>query len=475
MRVPRTFAFVDLSGFTNYTAAFGDDAAGRLLGAFRTITREVASERGVRIAKWLGDGCMIVSVDQAACIAFALELEHRSAEVCAPLALRVGIATGHALLFEGDDYIGSAVNMAVPPVRRGRTVRSAAADHADRTPARRRRHRCPRRPRAAWLPRPDQRGRAQRRAEAGAPATTPASCGRAAHSWPDTRRASARSPGDRPRRGHRIARQPPRRRSRVRGRARAATGAARRAVGRRTAACRHASTATSSSRCTPQPSTARGLGLQPWLRLLQPASPTGSTTRVASPTIAPPATGGRAGWNWWPNDSATSPPAGCRSRPRIAHGAAADARRPASPRRADAHAGGRVARRVARSCASARRWPPRSTSPPNDPPTERRTLAQEAHRRDQLRWGLWLGACATASCAFPAAPTSQLADLAGRLRRRRAGDARRRRGRAAPRRRARPRAAARRSPIRPLGDTDARACPGGHVDVARGSASGAAR
>jgi adenylate cyclase len=112
MRVPRTFAFVDLSGFTNYTAAFGDDAAGRLLGAFRTLTREIASERGVRIAKWLGDGCMIVSVDQQACIAFALELQHRSAEVCAPLTLRVGLATGHALLFEGDDYIGSAVNMA---------------------------------------------------------------------------------------------------------------------------------------------------------------------------------------------------------------------------------------------------------------------------------------------------------------------------------------------------------------------------
>jgi adenylate cyclase len=112
MRVPRTFAFVDLSGFTNYTAAFGDDAAGRLLSAFRSLTREIASERGVRIAKWLGDGCMIVSVDQEACIAFALELQDRSAEVCAPLSLRVGLATGHALLFEGDDYIGSAVNMA---------------------------------------------------------------------------------------------------------------------------------------------------------------------------------------------------------------------------------------------------------------------------------------------------------------------------------------------------------------------------
>lgn len=112
MRVPRTFAFLDLSGFTNYTAAFGDDAAGRLLGAFRTIARQVASERGVRIAKWLGDGCMIVAVDQADCIAFTMDLEGRADDVCAPLTLRAGIATGYALLFEGDDYIGSAVNLA---------------------------------------------------------------------------------------------------------------------------------------------------------------------------------------------------------------------------------------------------------------------------------------------------------------------------------------------------------------------------
>ncbi len=112
MRVPRTFVFVDLSGFTNYTAAFGDDAAGRLLSAFRTIVRSVASERGVRIAKWLGDGCMCVSVEQADAVAFILDLKHRAAEVCNPLSVRAGLATGHALLFEGDDYIGSAVNMA---------------------------------------------------------------------------------------------------------------------------------------------------------------------------------------------------------------------------------------------------------------------------------------------------------------------------------------------------------------------------
>ena len=43
---------------------------------------------------------------------FVLDLERRSADVCAPLNVRSGIATGYALLFEGDDYIGSAVNMA---------------------------------------------------------------------------------------------------------------------------------------------------------------------------------------------------------------------------------------------------------------------------------------------------------------------------------------------------------------------------
>lgn len=112
MRVPRTFVFVDLSGFTNYTAAYGDDAAGRILSTFRALVREVASERGTRVAKWLGDGCMVVAIEQEAAIEFVMDLERRASNVCAPLTLRAGIATGHALLFEGDDYIGSAVNMA---------------------------------------------------------------------------------------------------------------------------------------------------------------------------------------------------------------------------------------------------------------------------------------------------------------------------------------------------------------------------
>ena len=112
MRVPRTFVFVDLGGFTNYTAENGDDAAGRLLSSFRAIVRDVASERGVRIAKWLGDGCMMVAIEQADGIAASLDLEARASHALAPMTLRIGMATGYALLFEGDDYIGSAVNMA---------------------------------------------------------------------------------------------------------------------------------------------------------------------------------------------------------------------------------------------------------------------------------------------------------------------------------------------------------------------------
>lgn len=112
MRVPRTFGFVDLSGFTSYTAERGDDAAAQVLAVFRSVTRQVASDRGVRIAKWLGDGCMLVAVEQADGIAAVLDIERGATEECEPLSVRAGLAAGYALLFEGDDYIGSAVNLA---------------------------------------------------------------------------------------------------------------------------------------------------------------------------------------------------------------------------------------------------------------------------------------------------------------------------------------------------------------------------
>ena len=69
MRVERWFAFVDLSGFTSFGDQFGDDESVRVLTLFRGAVRQVATDFGVRIAKWLGDGCMLVSVDAAQLVA----------------------------------------------------------------------------------------------------------------------------------------------------------------------------------------------------------------------------------------------------------------------------------------------------------------------------------------------------------------------------------------------------------------------
>lgn len=110
LNVNRTFVFADLSGFTQFTRQYGPHEAVKLLGEFRRIARNVAAKRGVRVAKWLGDGVMIVSVDPTAAVAFGAHLIHHFAET--DLKVRVGLASGIALLFEGDDYIGEPVNLA---------------------------------------------------------------------------------------------------------------------------------------------------------------------------------------------------------------------------------------------------------------------------------------------------------------------------------------------------------------------------
>jgi class 3 adenylate cyclase len=108
--VERTFIFSDLSGFTAFTKRNGPHASAAMLAKFRHVTRQIAASRGVRVAKWLGDGAMLVGVEPMPAIALGAHLvaHYRESEV----GVRVGIASGTVLLFEGDDYIGEPVNLA---------------------------------------------------------------------------------------------------------------------------------------------------------------------------------------------------------------------------------------------------------------------------------------------------------------------------------------------------------------------------
>ncbi len=111
----RSFAFVDVTGFTALTEIEGDERAVDVLTAFRSLLREVCARRGVRIAKWLGDGVMLVCVTTRPLLETVLELHHVVTETSWPVetvAIRSGVTSGAVILMEGDDYVGHCVNVA---------------------------------------------------------------------------------------------------------------------------------------------------------------------------------------------------------------------------------------------------------------------------------------------------------------------------------------------------------------------------
>jgi len=134
--VERGFAFVDLCGFTAFTEENGVQETVRVLSDFRNRLREIASRRSVRLAKWLGDGAMIVSVETGPLLASLLELSDNLAHSSLPLQVSAGATVGPAILFEGDDYIAGCVNLAshLCHVARGGEV-LVTADLASHLPA----------------------------------------------------------------------------------------------------------------------------------------------------------------------------------------------------------------------------------------------------------------------------------------------------------------------------------------------------
>jgi len=112
VRVRRNIAFLDLSGFTALTETEGDERAVHVLTVFRAQVRATCSRRGVRIAKWLGDGAMLVGVEPSPLLGAVLEIQHATAGPGSPVSVRIAAAAGEVILLEGDDYIGRPVNLA---------------------------------------------------------------------------------------------------------------------------------------------------------------------------------------------------------------------------------------------------------------------------------------------------------------------------------------------------------------------------
>ncbi len=110
IELERTFSFVDICGFTALTEEQGPRFSVQTLTTFRALIKEIAGRRGIRVAKWLGDGALLVGVLPGPTVATVAELTGRFEPQA--IDLRAGVASGVALLFDGDDYIGRPVNLA---------------------------------------------------------------------------------------------------------------------------------------------------------------------------------------------------------------------------------------------------------------------------------------------------------------------------------------------------------------------------
>jgi class 3 adenylate cyclase len=100
-------AFTDLEGFTAFTADEGDAAAGRLLLAHHQHAEQLASRRGGRVVKCLGDGLLLVFASPSAAVLTCLQLRET-----APLRLRAGVHRGQVNVTADNDIVGHVVNVA---------------------------------------------------------------------------------------------------------------------------------------------------------------------------------------------------------------------------------------------------------------------------------------------------------------------------------------------------------------------------
>ncbi len=110
-QVERTFAFVDLAGFTALTEAHGDCEAVGIVRTFRDRTLEVLAP-GDELVKTIGDAVMLAFPDRTAAVrALRMLLERELTHDGTVLLPRAGAHHGVAISVDGD-YYGAAVNLA---------------------------------------------------------------------------------------------------------------------------------------------------------------------------------------------------------------------------------------------------------------------------------------------------------------------------------------------------------------------------
>jgi adenylate cyclase len=103
--------FVDIAGFTALAEAHGDDSALRTLDSFSTVVRDVASTRGLREVKAIGDAFLFTRDSAPAAVDAGQEIVRRLDQVDGHPAVRVGIHRGAVVEREGDVF-GRTVNLA---------------------------------------------------------------------------------------------------------------------------------------------------------------------------------------------------------------------------------------------------------------------------------------------------------------------------------------------------------------------------
>ena len=109
-RVMMTFCFVDLTGFTRYTEEEGDEEALDTIERF-VETVEATLPVDATIVKTIGDEVMFAADDGLAAAAIALDLADAYRRDSDLPGVRVGLAFGPVLSWEGDLY-GPTVNLA---------------------------------------------------------------------------------------------------------------------------------------------------------------------------------------------------------------------------------------------------------------------------------------------------------------------------------------------------------------------------